>query len=220
MDEDKKYMVFRVYSKKERPNASEKERAVFFGWSRSKSVIKAFKEQRDKRKYVVHKMTDDDIIRAFSEDITDDVCTMIDYIKLTSVQTQEEVIFFSTANELRSAEIEIQNMMKELCSISDIPGNGNYLWMVLALDDYYGDALHYLGYRPPEIDIMFPSMSNYSQFESAEEEIDDAYDGILTCPEEMVTKTYQPIGLSNLSDVATKILYSLESFVKVLKDEL
>ena len=159
----------------------------------------------------------------FSEDVTDDSETMIDFIKLRSTQTQEEVLFFSTANELRTAEINIQKMMKDLSSISDIPGDGNYLYMILSLEDYYGDALHYLGYRPPEIEIMFPSIQGecgWGELDAIESEIDSAYDGLMISPQEVVTKNDQPLGLSTLTDVSTKILYSLESFIKVLKDDL
>ena len=219
MNEKKKYMVFRVYSKKERPDSTDQERVVFFGWTKSKTVLKAFKEQRDQKKYIIRKMDEEDIAERFSEDITD-TDTMIDFIKLKSVHTQEDVIFFSTANELKTAEINIQRMMKDLCSVSDIPGDGPYLWMVLALEDHYGDALHYLGYRPPEIDIIFPCMDSESHFDEYENEIETAYDGLMIPPEEVVTKNINPLGLMTLSDVSSKILYSLESFIKVLKDDL
>lgn len=217
----KKYLVYRTYTKKERPGLSDRSR--FYGWSSNKSVVKAFLEQRNPKKYTVIKMSKDRIAETFSEEI-DDVDAMIDMLKLKSVSTGEEIPLFMTLNEMRETEKKIQRMFDDTASLERIDGTGNYLQMFLNFDEYYADALFLIGCRPREIDIMFPSADyhdDYSSIMKVEEEIDNAYDRIYTSPSETYTSHYNKIlGLSTLEDVCNKIYYSIESFVKVLKDDM
>lgn len=218
---DGKYLVYRVYTKEERPDIDE--RFVLYGWSTNKSIVKAFCKQRNKNKYHVIKMSNDDIIRTFSEEI-DDTDAMIDFIKLKSAKTHEVIYLFMTLNEMRETEKKIQKMFLDQASLERIPGNGNYLELFLNLDDYYADALFFLGYRPREVDIMFPSADprdDYASIDRISEQIDQAYDGLFGYPqEELRREADKVIGLSTIEDVANKICYSIESFIKVMRDDM
>lgn len=216
----KKYVVYRVFTKKERPNP--KERYCYYGWSISKAVIKAFMQQRDSKKYDVIKV-DTDNVECITEDIDDDNY-MIDYIKLRSAKSDEEISLFLTRNELRECEMYIQSMFIEESSLSNINGTGNYIEMILQLDNYYADALFMIGYRPKEIDILFPSADyhdDYSSIESLEEAIDNAYDDSCRFAEEKIKHMPMNIpGLYASIDIANKLYYSVESFIKALRDNL
>ena len=102
MDDSYRYMVYRKYSKKERPSATPSERIVFYGWTRSKDIIKAFTTQRDKNKYKVVKVYDDDLDRSGSKDadyaLDDELA--IDFIILPIASSKETVTLFVTSREL------------------------------------------------------------------------------------------------------------------------
>lgn len=218
----KKYVVYRAFTKKERPNESE--RYCYYGWSKSKSVVKAFIEQRSSKKYQIIKVDTDDLPRNISEDIDDDRY-MIDFVKLRSAKTDEETLLFITQNELKECEMKIQLRFTDQASLSNIDGNGNYLDMFLAIDDYYADALYFIGYRPKEVDILFSSADTYDDYslsDALEELIEEAYDNPPLFPEENIKHDPMPIaGLNSPAiDVSHKLYYSLESFIKVLIDDL
>lgn len=221
------YLIYRVYSEKENPNS--KERSKFYGWSSSKKIIKVFMTQRDERKYKVVKTSENEINKLIDTGKIDDVYVddgyMITYIYLTSVINKQTIPFFSTQNELYDAEIKIQRMFNELCSLSNMKCSGsglNMLEMILNLDDWYGSALYYLGYRPPDLNTLFPmedEADGYSGIYKTEMLITEAYEGVAEFPKE-TDEPGGPLGLLTLEDVSNKILYSVESFVKVLKEDL
>lgn len=214
------YIVSRVYSAKERPNRSQK--YAFYGWSTDKNVVKAFLKQRSPKKYVSDKFDDDDprITRLFPE-IKEGFGgeSMIDYIKLKFASTREDVKFFTTLNESKEAEIKIQQRFHELCSIDDM----DVLNMFMHLDRYYLDALEYIGFRPKEVDYIYDTSDphdNYNTMELVKDEIDDAYQGYGISPSEGEWRYMNPPGLSVISQVADKLLYSMESFIWALRDDL
>ena len=53
--QDSKYLVFRIYSEKERSDKSAQ--SIYYGWSTHKSVIKAFFQQRSHKKYKAIKVS-------------------------------------------------------------------------------------------------------------------------------------------------------------------
>lgn len=198
MEEEFKYLVFRVYSEKERPNLSE--RMIFYGWTNSKSIIKAFLKQRDERKYKVIKMTDEEIIRQinYSDEIITPY-TFIDFIKLKSVNNDNEITLFTTLSEKNEVEKRIQKMFNELSSIKSIHGRGNYVDMILNLDEYYLMPLLILGYRQEEIYL----------FEDDSEERSKS-----------IERYRKNLEIIEIDDTFAKIIYSIESFIKILKNDL
>lgn len=227
MGKDYKFLVYRSFSKKERPELNHKERNVFYGWTEHKSILKAFLSQRNKNKYKVYKVSDEDIEKFYSEDVTYNE-TKIDCIKTKSSKTHEEYVLFITGVELQESEIKIQQIFRDLSSIKDLPGNYNYLDMILHLDSYYFDALYYIGYRPPEIDAIYDSAdprADFSTYYDVEESIEMAYGEYFSYGygeeyKDLMLNKSTLVGASVLDDVATKIIYSLESFIMVLKDNL
>ncbi len=218
---DYKYLVFRVYTEKERPAASSSERIVFYGWTRNKSVLKAFLEQRTKGKYKFKKLYDEDIAYYYSEDITDE-STMIDILELHFSKTGETAKMFMTAKEMKEGEKAIQRMFREQASTFKCSEDGSkwvYLNMFVNLIDYYAEALDFLGYRPPELNNLEDTLVA-SEEDEVEEMIEMAYNGVFDHPEEVYEPDYKPKGLSAIGDVAHKILYSVESFVKALREDL
>lgn len=216
-----KYLVYRIYHNSECSDFTDRSR--FYGWSTNKNIIKAFRKQRNQKKYKIIKMSENEISKTFSEDI-DDIDAMIDYIKLRSVKTNEKMTLFLTLNEMRETEKKIQRMFLDQASLSRIQGTGNYLQMFLHLDNYYADALYFIGFRPREVDDLFPSADyhdDYSSIEKIEEEIDAAYEEMYQFPRETVKKTTESaVGLAVIEDASNKIYYSLESFIKVMKDDM
>lgn len=211
------YAVFRVYSSADMPDPST--RSVFFGWSDSKQVIKAFLEQRDKKKYKVIPLSDDDKRNyRFYPDI-ENRDAMIDYVRLRIAETHEEIHFFSTLKETHVAEVRIQERFHEMCSIPD----EHLLRMFIHIDPYYMDALELLGYQPKEVDMMFDCADYHDECNSlslAREEIDDAYAGMYDSPPDDCERYEYAPGLMALTRVGDKLLYSVENFVSALVEDL
>ena len=56
---DERYMIYRTYTPQERPDL--RDRVVFYGWTRSKHIRKAFLKQRDPKKYRWYHFSDEEI---------------------------------------------------------------------------------------------------------------------------------------------------------------
>lgn len=212
-DEEKKYhMVYRVYSNKERPET--KDRSHAYGWTGNTKVLKAFLKQRDSKKYLVTKMNMDEITNRFTNHDYDATGSyMIDYIKLKSSKSGEEFHLFMTLNEMRQVEGNIKRVFDDICALDRIDNNDifRYVNMVLNLNTKYYDALYYLGYRPKEISGLFDSYMEHTA--------DLSYDG-MQCEEYYINQCNDELRLSKLEDASNKILYSIESFVKVMRKDL
>ena len=227
-DKDCVYLVYRVYSEKERPYVSLSDRTVFYGWASNKSVVKAFMAQRSHSKYKVTIASFDEINESWlSGSMYDGVMDpelMIDYVELKSAETLEDVKLFMTKKELKETEKGIQHYFKELPSLADYSDNPMALLeLYINLDDYYLDALQYLGFKPPEMDILFDSAEYRESTDaiySIDALIDSAYDALFDVPHEVYVHEGKIPGLSVLESVDTKILYSLESFMKVMKEDM
>jgi len=194
-----------------------------YGWTTSKKILKAFFKQRDRRKYMAFEMSKEDVAELFSHsDLPGD--TMITYIKLQSArQLDEEYTLFMTMAEMQEVEIRIQRLFQELSSVATMNFMDCskeiffYLRMIVNLVEKYSDALDYLGYRPQEMRSMFPPAHDDEDVESL---IGLAYYDTWSCNDYYNEPCDQVPGLSVLEDVASKIIYSIESFVKVMKDDL
>lgn len=222
MDDKPKYLVFRVYSREECLEVPDRNPYRFYGWSGSKSVIKAFLQQRSKNKYQVRKMRDEDLAYYLSE--TDpDLLTLIDFVPLKVVATGEEVKFFTTRSELEETEKRIQRYFRNLSKIIDRTGSVEIFEMYRNLDQFYGESLDFIGFLPPEADDLF-DVAEFggatSETEKVAWEIEQAYLGTLDCPLEEMEHDGRIPGLMMISNVANKILYSMESFIKVLYEDM
>lgn len=204
------YVVYRVYRGKELPDTNKT--SHIYGWTCSKKVLKAFLKQRGEKKYLLKKMTMDELSNRL-HDHDHDVAGryMIDFIKLKSAKTGEEFHLFMTVHEMNQAERAIQRLFEDACDLDKIDPDdiSRYVNMVINLQEKYYDALFYLGYRPKEIEGLFSddfiTTSSYP------------YDGI---PFDEYYMNDDPPVYSPTADVANKIIYSIESFVKVMREDL
>lgn len=216
MAKDSYYLVFRSYKKKERSDPMD--RKVFYGWSQSKNVILAFLEQRNSKKYYVQKMSEDAVSKLFGEELEDG--TMINFVELRSAKSLEMVKLFITPFELKESEKRIQKMFRDASTLSPSAGEDimSVIELFMNLDDYYGQALFFLGFRPSEIDDLFPSADpsdDWSNTLPIEDQIDDSYYNSDCDIPGMV-----PVTPFILENVSKQIIYSLESFIKVLRDDM
>lgn len=217
---DTYYLVYRVYSQKERPKHLRRDRQLFYGWTQSKHVIKALFSQRDKSKYQVFKVDDEQIAEEYSDNNLE-TDTMIDMIKLKSSLTKDEITFITTLNELREAETDIQRHFRELCELTPHANDSLVLMnLFVNLKSYYGDALDFIGFIPPEIDQMFVPVENTYDDSDVEDMVNDAYTSYYGYPYETLERSGTIPGLSIFPEVYMKIIYSIESFIKVLKEDL
>ncbi len=214
------YIVYRIYTKEERPNMDD--RSVFYGWSPSKDTIKAFLKQRNRKKYAYKKFDkDSDIMHKIFPEIEDGTFAnlIIDYIKLKFASTKEEVCFFTTNSEMREAEAKIQKKFHNLTSLEDRTA----LQIFMNLDPYYLDALELLGFKPKEVDYIYDSadnVNNYNTLDLVEQEINLAYEDVDNIPSDELHRYMNPPGLLTLSNIADKILYSMDNFINVLREDL
>lgn len=195
-----RYMIYRVYSKIEHPDENLSERTVFYGWTFYKDLVKIFFKQRDKSKYQVIKLDDEEIAEDYGDAPSAD--TRLDTLVLRSVQTNEKVYIITTDKELGQYESKVHELFKDLSSLEVIKGDGNYIDMIYNLVGKYKIALDFLGYTPREFEYIFPpSVSDTEEFES---ELQMKHNG----------------DISSLTKVIDKITISVESFIKVMKDDM
>ena len=192
-----------------------------YGWSFNLDIVKAFLKQRNES-YKWVKSTKNEIEVIFNANYTINE-RMINCIKLKSTKYKKNFLLFITIDELRTCEKLIQQLMIDECRLNK--GNISYkrltecISIIGDLKDRYYNALYFIGYRPPEILSLYNQNYNYYDINDL---IDIAYDecGWLSCPlYNSITKHGVP-SIYNLDEVYEKVIYSLESFIKVLKDEL
>lgn len=221
-DDNIKYLVYRAYSRKERPYISSNDRLVLYGWTANKDVLNAFFEQRTKKKYKVKKTNDDEIMEVMKDELDADM--MIDFIDLKSASTGETIKFFMTKAELIDTEKNIQHIFQDLSRLVDRDnGKMKLLELYVNLDDYYLDALRYIGFNPPELSDLFDSveyLDSPSGFMDIDGLIDGAYESACDVPHEF--EYHQGIipSIPYMENVSNKILYSVESFIRVLRDDM
>lgn len=214
---DKCYLISRVYNKKEIKRDHKTNH--IYGWTYSKNMVKAFLQQRDSKKYFVEKAEKDMIAKRLNLYHDEMEGYMLNYVKLKSVKNDEEVKFFITANEMEECEKKIQKLFGDACSLDSINSGEDilrYVLLVLNLDKNYYETLYYLGYRPKEIDQLFDSYYGDGVYERSEY----SYEG-MSCEEFYCNHSIESMSsIQNTEDIAKKIIYSLESFIKVLKEDL
>ena len=210
---DKIYLIYRTYSRKEKEEFSHRQDHLF-GWTRSSSLIKAFLMQRDNKKYKVIKTNREEIADVMSENYLDDE-TEMDYINLKSASTGAEIKFYTNKDELSMIESNIQQYFSDLCSFDkyDVNTMKRIIDMISHLDDIYDEALEVIGFRPREMESLFPGQDD-EWVNEIHQDIFNAYNSY------QISKRHSIPGLEAMTDVSKKIYYSLESFIKVLVEDL
>ena len=218
MDE-KCYLIFRIY-----PN--EPNRDHVFGWTESKKIARAFIKQRSKDKYKIIKMTSERIAEVFSERIMES-SNQIDYFKIKSAKTGDEIVFFTTMDEMIEAEKKIQKYFRELPHlIEHADGRDEVVHLFVRLKSKYADALDFIGFRPSEVEAIYDrddwiGDADEGSIEGICDNIEQAYvDKTIEEYRNGLDSNKHPLGLTASSDIYTKLIISLESFIMVLKEDM
>lgn len=220
------YLVYRIREHEECP--------IIYGWTLSKKVLKAFLQQRDKKKYVAYKRTEEEVLKALKGNEPEKEL-MIEVLPIKSTESDEVVKLFMSMDELASVEKAIQKMMIDECSmIEHLKSYPNakpakyYLNLISNMKVEYTDALHVAGYRPPEYSHMFPSSDGVDE-EIALDNIEDAYGMVNHSDSEYKMSDgkfpgqihmMEPSAGFSIDDMCKMVLYSLESFIMVMKNDL
>lgn len=203
----KYYIVYRM---------DDRGKGTAYGWTFDKKILKTFLTQRSKNKYKALRANYDDILELFSEQVDGSGMYTIDWMDLPSNQTGENIRLFLTANEKIVAEKAIKKMLRDMSALDRIHGEiEDYVEMVVNLEEKYFEALEFIGFRPKELEAIFDSIEENSMI-GFNCDTGAYYD---MSPEEF----YQSHNLSSgdaTNPVFDKILWSLEAFVRVMKDDL
>lgn len=209
------YLIFRRYNKEEQKNdhSMQPKSPHYFGWTPSKILAQAFLEQRDKSKYVLQKTDTDEIAEKmrFTDTLIEE--TRIDILELRSHKTGEDVMFLTTPEEQTSIETEIRKLFTKLSSFDSLyqesktqSALSDFVNMMSNLQPKYFEALLYIGYHPDEFNYLYNGPT--------EDEFDYGY---IPSP---FNVDLPDIKREILDDPSRVVVFSLESVIKVIKDEL
>jgi hypothetical protein len=186
-----------------------------YGWSHSKSVVNAFLKQRNPKKYVIDKMViTADKSGAYSKrglvdtrylDLSDPI--MLNILPLKSCNTGETVKLFTTSDEQIRIVSDIDSMFDQLRSFDRVEDTSiaHLVNIYKSIKPKYINALEWIGYNPTEISYLYDTVDDiYNEINFGQDYIDESDDEI------------DKGGLNLIK----AMFYSLESVIKVLKDEL
>jgi hypothetical protein len=181
-------------------------------------------KQRDKKKYFIKLISEEEMKleknRLTLVSLIDD--NMINCLHLKSVSSKEDYKLFLTYNEMCEYEKRIQRLFYDLSSLSKIEFKHkdrellHFVNIFTSLQDNYLEALYLLGYRPYEVDSLYDSAVEEI---NNNEYLDCIYDEYSDNDIEIRTTDKLPGYLAS-NDIWIKIIYSLEGFIKVMKEEL
>lgn len=193
----------------------------FYGWSIYRKAIKTFLKQRKKSKYLVKvgKYHDLELMEGVLD--TNASLYMLDTISLPS-QSGHDMILLTTKHELNLFEKDLALQLKDYCSMDKVD-NGNdiqtYVTMYELLLDEYQIPLQTIGYYPHELEEMYGG-----EEDDARAYLDAVYDDISSLDYD--TKLSMMLAKAPLrnqylsSGLLSKIIYSAEAFIKVMRDRM
>lgn len=193
----------------------------FYGWSIYRKAIKTFLKQRKKSKYLVKvgKYRDLELMEGVLD--TNASLYMLDTISLPS-QSGHDMILLTTKHELNLFEKDLALQLKDYCSMDKVD-NGNdiqtYVTMYELLLDEYQIPLQTIGYYPHELEEMYGS-----EEDDTRAYLDAVYDDISSLDYD--TKLSMMLAKAPLrnqylsSGLLSKIIYSAEAFIKVMRDRM
>lgn len=196
-------------------------RQEFYGWSFYRKAIKTFLKQRKKSKYVVKVGKYRDL--ESMEGVLDASASlyMLDTISLLS-QSGHDMVLLTTKRELNLFEKDLALRLKDYCSMDKVD-HGNdihvYVTMYELLLDEYQTPLQTIGYYPHELEEMYGS-----EEDDTRAYLDAVYDDISSLDYD--TKLSMMLAKSPLrnryfsSGLISKIIYSAEAFIKIMRDRM
>lgn len=193
------YKIYRVYSPEEKQvHGLTDEDAFYVGWTTSKKMVKAFFDQRDPRKYNVeeYELEDEDAKMYDFEKVWE-----LDILLLKSNHTNELVPLVTSSIEMNNSLRSIDEMFKNQSMICNVDDKVLVSWSIFAqLKNEYQEALHIIGYRQEEEEILYDS-------------VDDPYD-----PDQYEAADRCIIPPKSVPFEAS--VSSLESFIKVMEFDM
>jgi hypothetical protein len=206
-DSYKYYIVYRMD-----PNG----RGTAYGWTFDKKILKTFIAQRSKKKYKAVRSSFEEITELFSEQVDGTGMYTIDWLELPSKKTGETVRLFLTNNERIATEKAIKKMLRDMSALDRIHGDRieDYVEMMVNLREKYFSTLEFIGFQPKELEAMYDSIEENMTI-GFNHETGAYYD---MSPEEFYHSNNVSSGASN--PIFDKVLWSLEAFVRVMKDDL
>ena len=193
----------------------------FYGWSVYRKAIKTFLKQRKKSKYIVKIGKYHDLELMEGRVDTNASLYMLDTISLQS-QTGHNMIILTTKHELNLFEKDLALQLKDYCSMDRVDDGNDihvYVTMYELLFDEYQLPLQTLGYYPHELEDMYGS-----EEDNARAYLDSVYDDI--SPLDYDTKLSMILAEAPLrnqylsSGLLSKIIYSAEAFIKIMRDRM
>lgn len=180
-----------------------------YGWTHSKDILKIFLKQRNE-KYKWKKLE-------YSSMDELDNRNRINYVNISSVKINKEIKLFITPDELYAIEIYIHNLFSKECSFRNYENSDAVVDIFLLLKEKYLNALKLIGFEPIEVKIRcneYPCTAEdyVTCISEAYEYIDFISDG------KMAFNHYIPGG-AYCNDFH-RYIYSLETFIMALRDEL
>ncbi|MBD5583931.1 MAG: hypothetical protein HDQ88_02530 [Clostridia bacterium] len=174
------------------------EDAFYVGWTTSKKMVKAFFDQRDPRKYNVeeYELEEEDVKLYDFEKVWE-----LDILMLKSNHTDELVPLVTSSIEMNNSLRSIDEMFKTQSMICNVDDNVLIAWSIFAqLKNEYQEALHIIGYRQEEEEILYDSVDD--PYDS------DRYEAVDSC---VIPPKSVPFEAS---------VSSLESFIKVMEFDM
>lgn len=188
-----------------------------YAWTKKKDMLKCFFQERSRKKYRVIKARYIELERKFSDNPTRIDMYTLDFMKFPSHKDGLIYYILTTLEELRQYEYQCQDIFKYFSSIEKIDQNRieYFLNLVGNIEKEYLDALNAIGYNPQEFEALFPGGED--SMEWINHGIDASYEDLDI--EEFRKERVLP-GKNVSSDIPKKLIYSIESFIKIMKDEM
>ena len=194
----------------------------FYGWTLYKKAVKTFLQQRKRSKYFATTSTYDELKQMEQKLETDISYYMLDTISLLS-QSGHHVILLTTKRELLYFEKDLMLRLKDYASMDNVDHGYDidvYVNMYIHLLDSFQNSLQIIGYYPNELDEMLGM-----EEDDARAYLDSVYDDISSLDyhtklDMVLAKRPLSSGLHSQYRLLSKIIYSAEAFIKILKDRM
>lgn len=187
-----------------------------YGWTESKSAARMFLEERKKKKYTIMKSRYKELQKRFSEFEDQLDRYRLDLVRFKSAKDGKDYYLISTLNELKSYEMNCQDLFRYMSSTEKIDPNRieYFLDLVANIQKEYASALNIIGFVPREFESLFPGEDS---MEWVQHGIDSSYEDIDI---REYHKRYEMPGRAATNEIYMRIIYSLESFIRVMKEDL
>ena len=188
-----------------------------YGWTESKSTARMFLKERKKKKYTIMKSRYKELQKRFSEFEDQLDRYRLDLIRFKSSKDGKDYYLISTLNELKSYEMNCQDLFRYMSSTEKIDPNRieYFLDLIANIQKEYASALNVIGFVPREFESLFPGGED--SMEWVQHGIDSIYEDIDI---REYHKHYEMPGRVATNEIYMRIIYSLESFIRVMKEDL